>query len=126
MFMYEEGTNVPLCFGFQGSINFPDVIMNLLSCQVISSWMISGLITLYFYSEHFNSSQKQLEKVIVSTDTDHHSGFCMVCVSGDLSVQTVIGSLANYSKANMKFPRGRGKDTVPPATSSRSPLCSRG
>lgn len=65
--MCEEGTNLPLCFGFQGSINFPDVIMNLLTCQVISSWMISGLITLYFYGEHFNSLQKQLEKVIVRT-----------------------------------------------------------
>lgn len=65
--MYEEGTNLPLCFGFQGSINFPDMITNLLSCQVISSWMISGLITLYFYSEHFNSLQKQLEKVFVKT-----------------------------------------------------------
>lgn len=47
VFMYEEGTNLLLCFGFQGSINFPDVIMNLLTCQVVSSCMISGLITLY-------------------------------------------------------------------------------
>lgn len=40
-------TDLPLCLGLVVSIIFPDMIMNLLTCQVVSTSVISGLTDLF-------------------------------------------------------------------------------